>query len=69
MPDAGTVKLVGSDTARIVDTVSMLFTDPAAYAEMEHAVNPYGDGQACARIIAAIRYYFGLDDERPEDWR
>lgn len=67
--DAGTVKLVGSDTQLIVDTVSTLFTDADAYAEMEHAVNPYGDGHACARIIAALRYYFGLDAQRPEDWR
>lgn len=67
--DAGTVKLVGSDTQLIVDTVSTLFTDANAYAEMEHAVNPYGDGHACARIIAALRYYFGLDAQRPEDWR
>ena len=67
--DAGTVRLVGSDTQLIVDTVTELFTNDAAYAEMKHAVNPYGDGQACARIIEAIRYYFGLDDERPEDWR
>lgn len=67
--DAGTVKLVGSDTQLIVDTVSTLFTDADAYAEMEHAVNPYGDGHACARIIAALRYCFGLDAQRPEDWR
>lgn len=67
--DAGTVKLVGSDTQLIVDMVSTLFTDADAYAEMEHAVNPYGDGHACARIIAALRYYFGLDAQRPEDWR
>ena len=67
--DAGTVKLVGSDTQLIVDTVSTLFTDADAYAETEHAVNPYGDGHACARIIAALRYYFGLDAQRPEDWR
>ena len=67
--DAGTAKLVGSDTQLIVDTVSTLFTDADAYAEMEHAVNPYGDGHACARIIAALRYYFGLDAQRPEDWR
>lgn len=66
---AGTVKLVGCDTERIVDTVTQLFTDDAAYAEMEHAVNPYGDGRACARIIDALRYYFGMTGARPEDWR
>lgn len=66
--DAGTVKLVGCDTTRIVDTVSELFTDETAYSEMERAVNPYGDGQACNRIINALRYYFGLTENRPEDW-
>ena len=67
--DAGTVRLVGSDTQLIVDTVTELFTNDAAYAEMKHAVNPYGDGQACARIIEAIRYHFGLTATRPTDWR
>lgn len=67
--EAGTVKLVGCDTDLIVDTVTTLFTDDAAYAEMKHAVNPYGDGQACARIIDAICYHFGLADARPVDWR
>lgn len=66
--DAGTVKLVGCDTTRIVDTVSELFTDETAYSEMERAVNPYGDGQASDRIISALRYYFGMIDKRPEDW-
>lgn len=67
--EAGTVRLVGCDTDLIVETVTELFTNDAAYAEMKHAVNPYGDGKACARIIDAIRYYFGLAPERPVDWR
>lgn len=67
--EAGTVRLVGCDTDLIVETVTELFTNDAAYAEMKHAVNPYGDGKACARIIDAIRYYFWLVPERPVDWR
>lgn len=67
--EAGTVRLVGCDTDLIVKTVTELFTNDAAYAEMKHAVNPYGDGKACARIIDAIRYHFGLVPERPVDWR
>lgn len=67
--EAGTVRLVGCDTDLIVETVTELFTNDAAYAEMKHAVNPYGDGKACARIIDAIRYHFGLVPERPVDWR
>lgn len=67
--EAGTVRLVGCDTDLIVETVTELFTNDAAYAEMKHAVNPYGDGKACVRIIDAIRYHFGLVPERPVDWR
>lgn len=67
--EAGTVRLVGCDTDLIVETVTELFTNDAAYAEMKHAVNPYGDGKACERIIDAIRYHFGLVPERPVDWR
>ena len=43
-----------------------LLDDPAAYAAMAHAVNPYGDGQACRRIADAIEYRFGLRKEPPE---
>lgn len=52
---AGTVKLVGADRRRIVDSVSTLLTDPSAYAAMAQANNPYGDGKACARIVDALR--------------
>lgn len=67
--EAGTVRLVGCDTELIVQSVTELFTDASAYARMKHAVNPYGDGQACSRIIDAIRYHFALLPERPEDWQ
>ena len=52
--DAGTVKLVGTDIKRIVDTVSELLTDQSAYEEMSFAHNPYGDGKACGRILNAL---------------
>ena len=52
--DAGTVKLVGADYDRIVDNVSLLLTDEAAYQRMSQAVNPYGDGKACPRIADAL---------------
>ena len=48
---AGTLKLVGTDENTIYAAVRELLTDPAAYHEMEHAVNPYGDGLACGRIV------------------
>jgi UDP-N-acetylglucosamine 2-epimerase (non-hydrolysing) len=65
--DAGTVKLVGTDEDLIFDEVSTLLTDPAAYAAMAHAVNPYGDGHASARVRAAIEQFFGLGLRQP-DW-
>ncbi len=51
---AGTVKLVGTDTKRIVDTASALLDNSAAYAAMSAIHNPYGDGKACERIIASL---------------
>jgi UDP-N-acetylglucosamine 2-epimerase (non-hydrolysing) len=53
--DAGTVKLVGTDFNRIVTEVSRLLDDPAYYDSMSKAVNPYGDGMACPRILDALR--------------
>ena len=51
---AGTVRLVGSDQALIVSETRRLLDDPAAYAAMAQAVNPYGDGKAAGRIVNAI---------------
>ena len=48
---AGTVKLVGTDYGKIVNEVSALLADSEYYAAMSRAVNPYGDGNACKRII------------------
>lgn len=52
---AGTVKLVGTDYAKIVGEVSTLLEDTAAYERMSKAVNPYGDGLACGRIVTALQ--------------
>ena len=49
--DAGTVKLVGTDYDKIVNEVSILLDDASAYEHMSKAVNPYGDGKACGKII------------------
>lgn len=51
---AGTVKLVGTDYDKILSSVSTLLTDAAAYDSMSRAVNPYGDGKACARIVSVL---------------
>ena len=56
---AGTVKLVGTDTDRIVQTASEILDNPAAYTAMSAVHNPYGDGKACERIIASL-----LEDTR-----
>lgn len=53
--EAGTVKLVGTDYAKIVGEVSTLLEDAAAYERMSKAVNPYGDGLACSRVVGYIR--------------
>ncbi len=52
--EAGTVKLVGADYNKILDEVSRLLDDPEEYRKMSGAVNPYGDGNACSRIVSAL---------------
>lgn len=52
---AGTVKLVGTDTANIVRALNNLLTDNSSYRAMSFAHNPYGDGKACARILDSLR--------------
>lgn len=52
--EAGTVKLVGTDISKIIDEVSNLLSDEAAYSIMSKAHNPYGDGLASQRICEAI---------------
>lgn len=66
--EAGTVKLAGVDQARIVRMADELIRDEKAYAQMAHAVNPYGDGNACRRIADAILWHFRRTDCRPEDY-
>lgn len=53
--DAGTVKLVGTDYDKIVNEVSELLENPIAYEKMSKAVNPYGDGKACYRIVNHLK--------------
>lgn len=65
--DAGSVKLVGTDKNLIVAEVSRLFDDSLAYDSMAKAVNPYGDGRAGARSVAAIEALLGVG-ERVEEF-
>ena len=55
---AGTVRLVGANCERIVANVAELLSDSNLYAEMSKAHNPYGDGKACERIVAALADHF-----------
>jgi UDP-N-acetylglucosamine 2-epimerase (non-hydrolysing) len=64
---AGTARLVGTDRAAITAGVLDLMRDPAAYAAMANAVNPYGDGQAARRSLGAIRHHLGTGPD-PEDF-
>lgn len=50
----GTVHLVGTDYKKIVNEVSTLLDDADAYEKMSKAINPYGDGKACSRIVAVL---------------
>jgi UDP-N-acetylglucosamine 2-epimerase (non-hydrolysing) len=53
--EAGTVALVGADYEKIVSSVATLIEDKAAYEQMARAHNPYGDGQACPRIVQFMK--------------
>lgn len=53
--EAGTVKLVGTDYDRIVTEVSSLLSNNVYYSQMSKAVNPYGDGKACERIVDFLK--------------
>ncbi len=63
--EAGTARLVGIERYSIVSAVSQLLDNPADYARMQHAANPYGDGHAAERIVASVRHFFGLLPARP----
>lgn len=66
---AGTVKLAGTREEEVYALARELLTDQSAYDSMAHAVNPYGDGNACRRIAEAIEYHFGMRNAPPEPWR
>lgn len=66
--EAGTVKLAGTEEETVFRMADELLTDSAAYARMAHAVNPYGDGHACERIVDAIEWKFGLRSEPPKEF-
>lgn len=63
---AGTVRLIGTNTDHIVTQTAQLIDDPSKYDAMSRAVNPYGDGHAGARGAAAIAHLLGVGNRLPE---
>ena len=66
---AGTVLLAGTEEEEVYAQGARLLTDQAAYDRMAHAVNPYGDGRACRRIVDAILWKKGLREEEPDQFK
>ena len=65
--EAGTVRIAGCEEETVYQMTKQLLTDNDEYEKMSRAVNPYGDGEACRRIVDAILYHFG-QGEKPEDF-
>lgn len=64
--EAGTVQLVGTDRGNIAASVSTLLDDASAYERMARAINPYGDGHAAQRSVAAIAQLLGVGERLPD---
>lgn len=65
---AGTVKLIGTDRELVYNETKELLVNKAEYQRMANAVNPYGDGKASSRIVAAILHKYGLSFNRPGEF-
>lgn len=66
--EAGTVKLAGVDQSHIYTLAKDLLTDDTLYQNMAQAVNPYGDGEACRRIVEAILFHFKHTETPPDSF-
>ncbi|MFD3158257.1 non-hydrolyzing UDP-N-acetylglucosamine 2-epimerase [Haloimpatiens sp. FM7330] len=66
--EAGTVKLVGTDIDNIVDNANNILNDCEIYNKVSKAINPYGDGNACERIVNAILQYFNITSEKCDEF-
>lgn len=67
--EAGTVKLVGTEPAHIKEAAIRLIDDSQAHGAMAQAANPFGDGRAADRIVAALAYRFGFATAAPEEFK
>lgn len=65
---AGTAKIIGVEEQGVYQDVNELLTNQRIYERMANAVNPYGDGKATLRILDAIRFHFGVWNERPAEF-
>lgn len=63
--EAGTLKLVGTESEKVKQEMEELLDNAAEYQRMSQAKNPYGDGKASERILDTIAYYFGVTDKKP----
>ncbi|MDI9482520.1 MAG: UDP-N-acetylglucosamine 2-epimerase (non-hydrolyzing) [Bacillota bacterium] len=66
---AGTVKVIGTNCEKVVSETAALLDNEDDYQKMAHSVNPYGDGRASERIVAALRYRFRLTENKPEPFK
>ncbi|MBP3285026.1 MAG: UDP-N-acetylglucosamine 2-epimerase (non-hydrolyzing) [Clostridia bacterium] len=66
--EAGTVRIAGTETEKIVEMTKLLLDNQEEYDKMHKAANPYGDGKASQRIIQAIKFYFGVAEEPPVEF-
>ena len=66
--EAGTVRMAGVETDKIVEMANELIRNPEEYDKMNKAINPYGDGKASQRIAEAIKYYFGVAEVPPTEF-
>ena len=67
--EAGTLKLVGTETKDVIEAMTELLDNAALHKKMSEAPNPYGDGKASQRILDCIAYEFGCTDHRPEEFK
>ncbi|MFB9326930.1 non-hydrolyzing UDP-N-acetylglucosamine 2-epimerase [Paenibacillus aurantiacus] len=66
--EAGTLELVGTNEEVVYERARALLTDASLYERMSQSANPYGDGQASARIVQAILHHFGRRAEKPDSF-
>ncbi|MFE7060658.1 non-hydrolyzing UDP-N-acetylglucosamine 2-epimerase [Sutcliffiella sp. NPDC057660] len=67
--EAGTLKLAGTDEETIYKLSNELLNNKEEYDKMSKASNPYGDGEASRRIVEAIKFHFGLKEDKPDSFR